>query len=296
MHNHQLDTFIKVADAGSFNKASEELYISPNAVMKQINLLESSLGFSLFERTHRGIKLTAAGKSLYQDAKYLIEYSYQAIERARNFSDSSKEVLRIGTSLTTPVNYLINLWTAIIEKMPGLKFDLVSFENTPENAREIMKNFGNNIDLVVGIYNNEFLIERQCQALKLYDAPICLTMSRAHPLANRQDLTLADLENQKVMIIRQGYFQAFDLLRADLLNNLHNIEIIDIPFFNIKVFNRCENEEMILLTINDWHNIHPLLKTVKINWKHTIPVGILYSLQPSALVKRFLTVIEQINS
>lgn len=158
MYNHQLDTFIKVADAGSFNKASEELYISPNAVMKQINLLESSLGFSLFERTHRGIKLTAAGKSLYQDAKYLIEYSYQAIERARNFSDSSKEVLRIGTSLTTPVNYLINLWTAIIEKMPGLKFDLVSFENTPENAREIMKNFGNNIDLVVGIYNNEFLI------------------------------------------------------------------------------------------------------------------------------------------
>ena len=54
MYNHQLDTFIKVADAGSFNKASEELYVSPNAVMKQINLLENSLGFDLFVRTHRG--------------------------------------------------------------------------------------------------------------------------------------------------------------------------------------------------------------------------------------------------
>lgn len=43
MYNHQLDTFIKVADSGSFNKASEELFVSPNAVMKQINLLENSL-------------------------------------------------------------------------------------------------------------------------------------------------------------------------------------------------------------------------------------------------------------
>ena len=57
MYNHQLDTFIKVADSGSFNKASEELYVSPNAVMKQINLLENSLGFDLFVRTHRGVQL-----------------------------------------------------------------------------------------------------------------------------------------------------------------------------------------------------------------------------------------------
>lgn len=48
MYNHFLDTFIKVADAGSFNKAAEELFISPNAIMKQINLLEDNLGFELF--------------------------------------------------------------------------------------------------------------------------------------------------------------------------------------------------------------------------------------------------------
>ena len=76
MYNHQLDTFIKVADSGSFNKASEELYVSPNAVMKQINLLENSLGFDLFVRTHRGVRLTPAGESLYRDAKYLIQPAF----------------------------------------------------------------------------------------------------------------------------------------------------------------------------------------------------------------------------
>lgn len=40
----QLETFLHAADAGSFNKAAAERYITPTAVIKQINLLEESLG------------------------------------------------------------------------------------------------------------------------------------------------------------------------------------------------------------------------------------------------------------
>lgn len=57
MYNPQLETFIRVADAGSFNKAAEESYITPTAVIKQINLLEKSLDVKLFDRTHRGLIL-----------------------------------------------------------------------------------------------------------------------------------------------------------------------------------------------------------------------------------------------
>ncbi len=72
MYNPQLETFIRVTDAGSFNKAAEKLFITPTAVIKQINLLEDGLGVKLFEQTHRGLHLTKAGISLYQDAKYII--------------------------------------------------------------------------------------------------------------------------------------------------------------------------------------------------------------------------------
>ena len=58
MYNPQLETFIRVADAGSFNKAAEESFITPTAVIKQINLLEDSLGCKLFDRTYRGLHLT----------------------------------------------------------------------------------------------------------------------------------------------------------------------------------------------------------------------------------------------
>ena len=74
MYNQQLETFIVVADMGSFNKAAEALYITPPAVTKQINLLEKDLGLKLFNRTHRGLALTEAGKYLYRDSKYIIQY------------------------------------------------------------------------------------------------------------------------------------------------------------------------------------------------------------------------------
>lgn len=67
-----METFIRAADAGSFSKAAEGAFITPTAVIKQINLLEASLGVKLFERTHRGLVLTSAGRSLYQDAKYIL--------------------------------------------------------------------------------------------------------------------------------------------------------------------------------------------------------------------------------
>ena len=55
LYNHQLDTFVKVAELGSFSKAADDLYISPTAVIKQMNILESNLGVTLFNRTHRGL-------------------------------------------------------------------------------------------------------------------------------------------------------------------------------------------------------------------------------------------------
>ena len=75
MYNHLLDTFIAVTDCGSFNRAAGKLHITSTAVMKQMNTLEANLGLKLIERTPSGVYLTEAGARIYQDAKFLIEYS-----------------------------------------------------------------------------------------------------------------------------------------------------------------------------------------------------------------------------
>ena len=137
MNTVQLETFIRVAEAGSFNKAAEQLYITPPAVTKQINLFEGELGIQLFVRTHRGLMLTEAGKSFYRDAQYILQYCSDSIERAKKAMQDNGNVIRIGTSPMTPAQPLVYSWSKLQEKCPEIEFRLVPFVNTIENAREI---------------------------------------------------------------------------------------------------------------------------------------------------------------
>ena len=124
LYNPQLETFLCVVDSGSFNKAAEKLFISPPAVIKQINLLEENLDLQLFVRTHRGLVLTNAGKSLYQDAKYIIQYSKDSVTRARNAMQESENIIRIGTSPMTPAQVLVDLWPKVQNYCSNTKFQL----------------------------------------------------------------------------------------------------------------------------------------------------------------------------
>ena len=183
MYNHQLETFIRVADAGSFNKAAEESYITPTAIIKQINLLEDSLGVKLFERTRRGLTLTKAGRSMYQDAKYIIQYCHDSVIRARNAMQEDSNVIRIGSSPMTPAQLLMELWSKVQTICPDIKFQIVPFENTPENAREILADLGTNIDVVGGIFDETMLHLRKCAGLELVRRPFYCAVSIHHKLA-----------------------------------------------------------------------------------------------------------------
>lgn len=288
MYNPQLETFLRVADAGSFNKAAEESFITPTAVIKQINLLEASLDVQLFERTHRGIILTKAGKSLYQDAKYVIQYSKEAVIRAQNAMQENTDVIRIGTSPMTPVQFLMQLWPKIQENCPGMKFQIVPFENTPENARNILGNLGQNIDVVGGIFDETMLRLHGCAGLELFYTPLCCAVSVYHPLAEKNILRMEDLYGQNLMLMRRNWSMYVDRLRDDIWQNHPQINIIDFDFYDVNVFNRCENGNDILMAVSVWENVHPLLKIIPVEWKHSIPYGLLHSQQPSDTVKRFL--------
>ena len=78
-----------------------------------------------------------AGQSLYQDARYIIQYCNDSITRARSAMQESEKVIRIGTSPMTPAQFLVDLWPRVQQYRPDLKFQLVPFDNTPQNAREI---------------------------------------------------------------------------------------------------------------------------------------------------------------
>lgn len=294
MYNPQLETFVCVVEAGSFNKAAERLYISPPAVIKQINLLEENLDNRLFIRTHRGLQMTEAGKSFYQDAKYIIQYCKDSVTRARNAMQESEEIIRIGTSMMTPAQILVDLWPRLQEYCPDIKFRLVPFENTPENAREILGNLGQNIDVVAGIFDETMLQLRRCAGLEISRESICCAVSIHHRLAVKERLTVNDLHGETLMLMRRNWSHYVDMLRDDLRENHPEISIEDFDFYDVTAFNKCENNNCVLMAIENWKYVHPLLKILPVDWGYTIPFGLLHSPEPSPMVSRFLKAVEKV--
>lgn len=295
MYNPQLDTFICVVEAGSFSKAADKLYISPPAVIKQINSLENNLGVQLFARTHRGLVVTAAGESLYQDAKYMVNYSKEAIERAKKAGNDEDDVIRVGISPMTPPQVFVELWPRIQEQYPNVKFKLVPFENTPENAREILANLGQNIDVIAGIFDETMLELRKCNGVELSREPFCVAVALHHRLAGKKVLTPEDLKGERLLMMRKGWSYYVDALRAELTEKYPEITIADFDFYNVDIFNRCENSNDMLLAIKSWESVHPLMKILPVEWDYKMPYGLLYAKDPSEKVEKLVRTVEGIT-
>lgn len=294
MYNPILSTFISVAESGSFTKAAEALFITPPAVMKQINSLEERLGITLFDRSNHGLQLTDAGKSFFQDAKYIIDYSNRAIEKAKDIDNKDKQQsIRIGTSIMTPAKFLLDIWSEIQKFNPYLKIELIPFENTPINSVEILRNLGKHIDIVAGLYDDGFLEERRCKAAHLYDKKLLFAIPVTHPLCDKTKIELSDLKGRKVLLIRKNWNEYIDKLRTDLIKN--GTEIEDFDMFNLNAFNRAAQENIPIITVEGWEDVHPLLRIVSADWNYSIPFGILYSPTPTKQVKDFISALHKIS-
>lgn len=291
--NHKLETFLTVANEGSFNRAAEELFLSPPAIIKQINALEVELGFKLFQRTKKGLTLTEAGKSFYKDTKYIIQYFTGSIERARKSLQSERDFLRIGVSIMTPGKFIVDLWEKICEELPQLKFQFIPFQNNPEVAREGERNFGQEIDMAVGIFDKNFLKERECDATWLSDEPLRIAVPFHHSLYKKNILSLEDLYGQNLMMIHRNWNKYIDELRDNLEKNYPQISILTFNFYQVEIFNRCERENNLILTIDRWKDVHPLMKVLPVKWEYTAPFGILHSPNPSNIVRHFLDVVKR---
>lgn len=283
-----------VAESGSFTKAADALYITLAAVMKQINALEDRLDITLFARINHGLRLTPAGESFLQDVKYVMEYSDRATEKAKKIDDEGKrQTIRIGTSVMTPAKFLLDVWAEIQKHNPRLKIELIPFDNNPVNSVEILRNLGQHIDVVAGLYDDNFLAERGCLAAHLYDKRLSFAVPITNGLCEKSKIDIPDLKGKRVMLIRKNWNKYIDDLRGDLI--AAGAEIEDFDMFNLGAFNRAAQENIPIITVEGWEDVHPLLKMNPADWEYRIPFGILYSPTPTKQVTDFIQMIVKIN-
>jgi DNA-binding transcriptional LysR family regulator len=96
MELRHLRYFVAVGEEQHYGRAANRLRVAQPALSRQIQDLEEEVGFKLFERLPRGVKLSAAGKLFLQDARRILQDVNEAAARAGRVARGLSGTLRIG--------------------------------------------------------------------------------------------------------------------------------------------------------------------------------------------------------
>jgi DNA-binding transcriptional LysR family regulator len=96
MELRHLRYFIAVGEEQHYGRASLRLGVAQPALSRQIQDLEEEIGFDLFDRLPRGVKLSAAGKLFLEDARRILQTVDEATARAARVARGQSGTLRVG--------------------------------------------------------------------------------------------------------------------------------------------------------------------------------------------------------
>lgn len=187
----QIRCFLEVANCLSFTAAAKNLFMSQQAVTKQIAALEQELGFRLFHRSTRSVSLTPAGQSLRTDLADLHRNIDLSIKKAKNIANGKRDSLSIGFLAALSQKLIIlPMVNALFGKFPDISFDIklydfVALRNQLLDGR---------LDLVVTT-SNDWKLWPQVKVDVLQSKPFEIVFSTCHPLARQDPFTLDCLKD-----------------------------------------------------------------------------------------------------
>src|ERR1700757_2182766 len=96
MELRHLRYFIAVGEEQHYGRAAKRLHVAQPALSRQIQDLEDEIGFKLFDRLPRGVKISAAGKLFLEDARRTLQQLGESILRAKRAATGQTGTLRVG--------------------------------------------------------------------------------------------------------------------------------------------------------------------------------------------------------
>lgn len=114
------EIFDAVARQGSFNKAAQQLHLTPSAISHAVSGMEAECGFLLFTRTKSGVKMTAAGEAILPAIRQMTASSESLNQSIAQVNGTHKGVLRVGVFNSACVTWMPELLPPFREEFPGI--------------------------------------------------------------------------------------------------------------------------------------------------------------------------------
>jgi DNA-binding transcriptional LysR family regulator len=188
-----LTVIAEVARLGSITAAAESLRYTQSAVSRQVASVEAELGVRLFDRLPRGVVPTEAGRCLLRHADAIVDRLAAARAELRALGDLNAGRLRVGAFASADAALVPRALAALRASYPAIQISLVEGV-TPGLLDRLAA--GDADVCVVSAYPRDPLDERRFDLHHLLDEAVLVAVPRAHRLARRRTLRLADLAEE----------------------------------------------------------------------------------------------------
>lgn len=193
----QLRAFWLVAQESSMTRAAARMHLTISALSMLVRTLEEELGVRLFERTTRNIKLTEAGRQFLPTARDVFFALESGLQTLRESKRLKSERLSVVTSPLLAASLVPAVIAQFRAEFPHVTVTLVDapVDQVVAQVREAKCDFG--------ICTADVALTDLVTQV-LYEDTLVLACSPDHPLADRRDLTWADLADQSLVMMTTG--------------------------------------------------------------------------------------------
>lgn len=191
--HRQLRYFVEIVDAGSFSLAAERLFIAQSALSRQVREMEAALQVTLLERDTRHLEVTAAGHSLYGDARHILAALEAATAKAVHAQRGTEGTLKLLHSSSVPLETtLLAALRSHAHDNPGVIVE-VAQASSEQQALEIHEGRAD-----IGLARGPILrrYDGVCYT-PLYEERLIVIVPAEHRLSGRADVALAELKHER---------------------------------------------------------------------------------------------------
>ena len=209
MELRHLRYFVGVAETENVSRAASKLHVSQPALSRSIRDLEDELGFVLFERTAKSVRLTEPGRVFLKEAREVLQRVEEAIKKARAVAAAAETELHVGYLPAATARILSSILRAYQRAMPKVRITLHDRSNH---------------EIIAGLRDGRLhlaFLPRLPKASELRDLHfeeltrerICLVVSPDYPLARRRVVKLADAAREPFIgLTKEEYPEFHDYL------------------------------------------------------------------------------------
>ncbi len=201
----QLKYTITIANQGSFNKASEVLYISQPSLTGAIKELEKELGITIFYRSGKGVTLTNEGVEFLAYARELYGQFENVLERYGE-NGNRKKMFSVSTQHYT---FAVKSFVELVKKLDTSEFEFAIREEQTQKIIDDVINMNSEIGILyLSSFNmpviGKLLRQNHLEFHELISCEAYVYLWKGHPLTHNERISFDELKNYPCLSFEQG--------------------------------------------------------------------------------------------